>query len=590
MPKRPPRKGLAPRGDSYLAYRDKVGQTFRSGKDVFALAAHGQWGETVPPGAVPVRLYRLFGWRRDKLAAYRLDASFAWCLTHPMLVALGQYVLEKIPADIIDAMAADPTLVVETNWSVTDEFETLIEDVEMRGNFSPPPPPSSFAYKHAGTLELALTPNGDLRKHQGCNYARSFRRWREQDTLSSMVPAALAGKTVTIGGPQPCTADYATAESLATTVASGGGPDLPTGERVEVGADSLVIRAVEYDAMRAEDDALAAYATGFAYIISNPYDDELTGIEMLDHERLRALATDPHTLDTLARPPGARLYLNGAHELLPGWRVVSFHRGAIRRAVVSVNPTMVEGVALLRGDADTYSFECAAREGGALVPLRRCGDRVARARLPALLHPSARAMRGLAQVWLQDVLVQKTRAAERNLDPLEFTVPCPFAYVVALPGFAAMRRSPKLRHVLTHVLSSSDDADTILGILGWHAPIGKEKNGFYLISVPELPLQVQGGATIDPRRVAGLSKHQYNFFSYDTEAQTLTLRLSVARFNASLRVRGASVGKPPAQPPPAGGRWKFSLLERAWVPSGVRAPTPRELKERYPAGPQWMHW
>ena len=97
-------------------------------------------------------------------------------------------------------------------------------------------------------------------------------------------------------------------------------------------------------------------------------------------------------------------------------------------------------------------------------------------------------------------------------------------------------RSPKLRHVLTHIFASSDDADTILGFLGWHAPTAMEKNGFFLISVPEPPITVNEGATIDPRRVTGLKKHQYNFISYDTEAQSLTVRLSVARFKASLKV------------------------------------------------------
>ena len=45
-----------------------------------------------------------------------------------MLVALGQYVTEKIPADILAAMAADPRIVVETAWAVTDDFETVMED------------------------------------------------------------------------------------------------------------------------------------------------------------------------------------------------------------------------------------------------------------------------------------------------------------------------------------------------------------------------------------------------------------------------------------------------------------------------------
>ena len=127
-------------------------------------------------------------------------------------------------------------------------------------------------------------------------------------------------------------------------------------------------------------------------------------------------------------------------------------------------------------------------------------------------------------------------------------------------------------------------------MLGWHAPQGKELNGFFLIVVPLLSASVAPCATVDPRRVKGLKKHEYNFIAYDTETQQLTVRLSLARFNASARVRGASVGAPPVGAPPGGGRWKYSLLERMWVASSTRAPTPRELKERYPAGPQWLYW
>jgi hypothetical protein len=648
MPKRPPRKAVAPVKDAFLGYRDKIGEVFRSGKDVFVLAVHEQWGKTIPAGAVPARLHKLFGYEGDKLKAYRLDSKYLWCINYPMLQALGQYVLEKIPADILAMMAADHRLVVETNWGVSNAFETVDQDVEMAGFFAPAIPPG--AWKHVGKLMLALTPAGNLRKHGGVNYATGFRAWTEQSNLASFAPNA--ARPDTAGLPQPCTADYSHAPQLPCRVATGGGPGLDDGETVEVGADELIIRAVEYDAEYVADDPLADFSTGYAYITGNPYDDPLTGIEMFDHRRLSAMMLDLDT-DDLAPYPGGnaatgqlldepdhdkRVYLNGAKELLPGWREVSFPRAAIRRSVVSVNPTLTEGTALIRGDADTYSFECAVRQGCALVPLRRCGDTIARTCLPSLMHPSARAVRGMAQSWLQDVLVQKTKAAERNLDPLEFTVPCPFNFVVSLPGFAAMRRwllppapslllplpsllpapiltapctlipapcslscppspailhlvrSPKQRHVLTHILASSDDADTIIGMLGWHAPIGKEKNGFFLICVPEPPDTINDGATIDPRRVSGLKKHQYNFISYDTEAQALTVRLSVARFNASLRVRGASVGKPPEMPPPGGGKWKYSLYERAWVPGSVRAPTPRQLKERYPAGPSWMHW
>ena len=178
MPKRPPRKAVAPVKDAFLGYRDKIGEVFRSGKDVFVLAVHEQWGKTIPAGAVPARLHKLFGYEGDKLKAYRLDSKYLWCINYPMLQALGQYVLEKIPADILAMMAADHRLVVETNWGVSNAFETVDQDVEMAGFFAPAIPPG--AWKHVGKLMLALTPAGNLRKHGGVNYATGFRAWTEQ--------------------------------------------------------------------------------------------------------------------------------------------------------------------------------------------------------------------------------------------------------------------------------------------------------------------------------------------------------------------------------------------------------------------------
>ena len=598
MPLLPPRKGLAPVKNSYHGYRDKVGQIFRVGKEVFVLIAHDQWGPNISAGAIPAQLNRFYAEAGDKLGAYRLDAQYIWCLNHTMLSALGQYVLEKIPDDILALMAADAANVVVTNWGVAAEFETLLEDVEMRGFYSPQPPPGAF--KHVGTLTLALTPNGGLRKHFGCNYAKGFRRWSADATLSSMAPAGFVNTLPKFDDlPQPCSADYSLAPRLGGRVSNGGGPQLTNGEDFQIGADELIIYGAEYETDFGAEDPLVGFATGFFYVTGSPYSEPLVGIEMLDHERLRAMMNNlmssssdaATTLQLLGQPDfSKRLYLNGAKELLPGWRKVSVSHAAILRTVIVVNPSIVEGATLLRGREDTYSFECAVQASGALQPLRRCGDSVARARLPSLLHPSARAVQGMARTWLLDVIMQKTAAAGRKLDPLEITVPCPFSFVASLPCFPAMRRSPKKRHELVHIMASSDDADTIFGVLGWHAPEGKEKNGFYIICVPEPPVIVNDGATIDPRRVKGLKKNEYNFISYDTEKQELTLRLSVARFNASLRVRGASVGPPPLQPPPGGGKWKYSLLARDWVSSAVRAPTPRELKERYPSGPKWMHW
>ena len=71
-----------------------------------------------------------------------------------------------------------------------------------------------------------------------------------------------------------------------------------------------------------------------------------------------------------------------------------------------------------------------------------------------------------------------------------------------------------------------------------------------------------------------------NNMLYNTETQELRLRLSLARFNNSKRVRGAPLGK--AQRGESGEPLKYSLLACDWVPRSERAPTPAQLLARHP--------
>ena len=39
------------------------------------MACYGQWGP-LPAGRIPVRLYRVYKWKGDKLGKYRLEAEY----------------------------------------------------------------------------------------------------------------------------------------------------------------------------------------------------------------------------------------------------------------------------------------------------------------------------------------------------------------------------------------------------------------------------------------------------------------------------------------------------------------------------------
>lgn len=145
--------------------------------------------------------------------------------------------------------------------------------------------------------------------------------------------------------------------------------------------------------------------------------------------------------------------------------------------------------------------------------------------------------------------------------------------------------------MLSAVLNAAS-LEANLGLVAWPFSKGKIMNGWMLVCVPNVG--DVAGATLDPRNIIGLKKHAINFISYDTETEKLTVRLSIATFNASRHVSGASVGKPPAHRPPGAvpGRpaWKYSLVTRDWVPWSTAAPTVAALRAKYPEYGEWVHW
>ena len=598
MPTRPPRKGFGEYDDGHRGWRDKVGMTFRPGRSTFVLVAHGQWG-SVPPVKLPARLFRAFHYKGDRLGKFRLDAEYAWCLNHAMLVELGADVMRMVPNDILGAMSANPRLVVETNWPVADEFETVTGDVEIVRLAIADlvacelPEDDADAAGHCGTLLLAITPGGALKQHMHAdktwhNYAIGWVGWSDDKTLEDLVPPELLGSLPKFNGLQPISAEYSAGPPRFVEVPAGGGPTFGAdGEQIHIGANEVRIYGQK---VRLDDGTTTAL-----YIDGNPYEQPLSGIEMIEHGPLATISTDAATLNELALPIEKRNYLNLSKELMPGWRRITFRREQIVSQFISVNPSLLESVDLLPV-GEVHSFEGKVVQDGKFQPLRRVGERLAASWTTRIVVERGLATREGALRSLQELIIKRSAAA-KALDPLEINSngPWPFEQIAVLSMFSEMRRSPTERHRLSVVLRSDDHPAANLGLLAHPAPLPKEPRGYLSMAVPQLPDELLAGAVLDPRKVKGIRKHEINYISISTETRELTMRLSWARFNGSKRVRGASIGAPPKDPPAQGSTpgkpmWKYSLLARAWVPWATPAPTPKELRVQYPGLAAWAHW
>lgn len=323
--------------------------------------------------------------------------------------------------------------------------------------------------------------------------------------------------------------------------------------------------------------------TKFAYVVGNPYDEVLTCVEVITREELKALPNlDPQTARMLRRPAGARSFLAGhsARELIPGCRKVKVRPALIVRQIIITAPALVELVALaVSPDVHFYFEVVATSSNGTLAACRRFGRSAALKAAMAMIAPSPATTRQLAQYSLFEAVIQRCRG-NRALDPLEVKLDM-VNVSTALSLTDEWRRDAADASTLIRVFKTDKDFEELAGFLAWHAPIGKMSQGYYKVCVPPPPSRVLADEFTVRRSV--VSKAHLNYIAYDTTSQQLTLRLSVAQFNASKRVRGADVRE---LPPEGNGRFKY-VLSRGWVSMDTHAPTAGELRRAYPAGPAW---
>lgn len=572
MPPTPSLEASAPQNcGTFSVLRDGDGQHYRpGGRQVVSVAC--MWGQAgrdqnYGRGEYPALLLNI-----SPASASKQYVDLLWLMNYEQLLKIVPSDADlKVPRELLAAMAADSRIYLQTNWASCELAESLTGDVEVKryDDVAPDAVPAD-AIVHAGLVEFSFkgSVSTGLRPYR----AKAYRPWGDSVTLLDMLPPALAAAyTGQQLEPPPCLAhEY---ETHLAAVPVRGGWILDVGAMLMIGADECIVHGVAYEEGGAKK---YAYMTG----------DGPEGFALLSPEEL-ARGGVPSTTVQKARAFG---WLGGRRELVPSDVAVAVPREAITSTILVVNPAIVPQASLLVDPSQLFTFELAAR-GGHLEACRRVGKPLVarRVRALALLQCSPT----LAKATIGECVIEALAAPGAALDPATVALTLPFALLASLTCFIRMKPSAEDATVLLLAFVSDADVEETIGLSAWHSPTRKKALRYLKVATP--PDAANAAAAFEQTKVFGMSlkgtghkqplRREVNFMCYETATRTLKLRLSVAEFNNTTRIGGASVGKPPAE----GGPWKYSLLAQDWVPRSTPAAPPKTLLQEYAAG-GWEFW
>ena len=560
----------ADRRGHLLGFEDDIGNVYHIGAATFVKMKY-EWaagGKKI--GEAPSRLYRIY--ESNDGDGPQIEHSFCWDFNSIKAV---QGYDEHIDEATLATLANDPRAFVESDLVISDEVLSIVSNVSVYTASEAIPASDTDAIRILGTVSFDMSSAAHAPKIKKVS---GFVRRRQGARGRLATTAPRPNLIVTPRGVQPCAADDHRCH-LAVQVAPGGGPELPQigeGEILRMRADDVCINAFEY---RKRSSGPCAYA----YPYGDPYADPLHAVVVHSRAELAALPQlDDETAKLLRKPASQRHFLlgDGADELVPGARRVKVPRAAIVRQIVIAAPPLLEGLRVHYAPQSVFRFNVVASSNGKLTACAPLSASRAMAVVRSIITPSPASYLRYVQYSMQEAIIAHCRRV-KALDPVEFSVtPFMFMLFLSLPGADRLQRSAIKRDRLLLIFRDDAHFNQVLGFIGWHAPEGKQTHGYNKVCVPQPPASMLAISTVNPTAVPRAS---LNYLAYDTDTQQLTLRLSVARFNSSKRVRGADVHEPM---PDDGQRYKY-VLSMGWVPISTHAPNAWQLRRAMPPGPAW---
>ena len=404
-----------------------------------------------------------------------------------------------------------------------------------------------------------------------------YKKWAADASLSECAHPDIQKLVVSCPDIEPVDADDHGCHLL-REVPPGGGPWLDAAdEALMVEANDHVLRVIEHGTGDQEI---------FSYVEGESTRDPLTVVEVLTVAQLEARAASlaPAARRLLAKPVAKRAYLWGRRDFIPTDQRRHVRRRDIRRQLVVAKHAIVNLLASSIAAEHLGTFDTVLR-AGELKATARVSDSIVLAIAQRLLVPSRAAAEGTAQLRVMEMIMELCADRRRCLDPLVASFPFPTTQMAALSCFAQMRRDATDRNVLVCVIESEEHFFAILKFLAFHSPTALEPNAFMKAFVPTPAPGLLAQPDFFSR--GKTPKTAFNAIYYHTVTQRFAAQLTFTQFNASKRVRGASLGMPPPEAP---AQAKYDLLNMRWVSKDARAPVLGALKARFGGLLRWVFW
>ena len=554
-----------------------AGKVHRVGRAAYFIVKYEwdqSWGAD-DDGRAPVRAYKL----ATGEGRYGSLFLYAWMLTYDMLSRIPKFD-EVVPADVLSIMRANPNILVETQWTVSDGFEAVVSVLPyinrvVNGTIVAPgdrgrvPGPS---YGLIGRVDIKLV-------KQGGSVSRpkeviGWSPWPAATRLQDFVPPAITAAALKYPTIEAWAADDPPPdidEPLA------GGAHFKDGEILL--KHSSKQRVICYAYQNPNQDYIE-----YVRLTGDLTADPLTGQRMFDERALLEIATDPATLAELNRVRARRQWLDSVY-LLPGKNgifPVEVPKAWLVEQTASFPPGLSLSAKWLCGVNSYFTFELVVEAAGRLrasTPISMYEEEPLAVQLS--ITPQRREVAKFHMI-LQSLLDEKVRY-EKRTEPFDLALGVvPFETFIAIVAYCAV---PGCAHELDAAVVDYllDDAslDKLVGhtVASLSATKSQKKPDFYMIH-PGKRLPAKKRSLNQP--MGSLRRN--------SATGHVTLRISVGYFKGRTLTQG-SVPQPfPDTDPPDGGLWVYSLRLRDWVPKAQERTAKRALSSLYPVPPRWAQY